>query len=473
MSKLVSAGRRVFYAALYLAIAMTTIPMFASSRAEAMKIQEVKSPGGISAWLVEEHGIPLIAMRFSFEGGSAQDLDGKEGTANFLVSMMDEGAGSLTSKEFQERMETIAMRMSFDDSRDAIYGSFETLTENRDAAVDLLALALTQPRFDGDAVERIRGQLLASLAYAARDPDRVAAEQWSALAFAGHPYGRPANGTPASVQGIVRGDLVDFWSKTFARENLRVVVVGDIDAQTLKPMLDKVFGALPAKANLRPIAQVMPKAAEPLKVIEMVVPQSVARFGLPALLRKDKDFIPAFVLNTIVGGGVMSSRLWEEVREKRGLAYSVSTTVQPFRHSSVFVGGVATKNEEIAKSLDIIRAELKRIAAEGPTDKELQNAKSYLTGSFALRFDSNAKIANQLLWFWQEDLGPGYMDTRNAEIEAVTMDEVKRVAKRLFEGKEPIVTVVGKPKGLVAQAPHDTAPGAASGGHPAPAAAVR
>ena len=426
--------------------------VFVSSKAEAMKIQEVKSPGGITAWLVEEHGIPLIAMRFAFEGGNAQDPDGKEGVANFIVSMMDEGAGELTSKQFQERMEAIAMRMSFDDSRDAVYGSFETLTENRDAAIELLALAVGKPRFDVDAVERIRGQLLASLAYAARDPDRVASEQWSALAFAGHPYGRPANGTPASVQKIGRDDLADFWSSTFARDNLRVVVVGDIDAETLKPLLDKVFGGLPAKAKLKPIAQVIPTATERLKVVEMAVPQSVARFGLPALPRKHKDFIPAFVLNTIIGGGVMSSRLWEEVREKRGLAYSVSTTVQPFKHTSVFAGGVATKNEEIAQSLDLIRAELKRIAAEGPTDKELQNAKSYLTGSFALRFDSNAKIANQLLWFWQEDLGRDYVDTRNAEIDAVTMEQVRRVAKRLFEREEPIVTIVGRPKGLT-QAP--------------------
>ena len=426
--------------------------LFVSSKVEAMKIQEVKSPGGITAWLVEEHGIPLIAMRFAFEGGNAQDPDGKEGVANFIVSMMDEGAGELTSKQFQERMEAIAMRMSFDDSRDAVYGSFETLAENRDAAIELLALAVGKPRFDVDAVERIRGQLLASLAYAARDPDRVASEQWSALAFAGHPYGRPANGTPASVQKIGRDDLADFWSSTFARDNLRVVVVGDIDAETLKPLLDKVFGGLPAKAKLKPIAQVIPTATERLKVVEMAVPQSVARFGLPALPRKHKDFIPAFVLNTIVGGGVMSSRLWEEVREKRGLAYSVSTTVQPFKHTSVFAGGVATKNEEIAQSLDLIRAELKRIAAEGPTDKELQNAKSYLTGSFALRFDSNAKIANQLLWFWQEDLGREYVDTRNAEIDAVTMEQVRRVAKQLFEREEPIVTIVGRPKGLT-QAP--------------------
>jgi zinc protease len=424
--------------------------VFSLSKAEAMKIQVVKSPGGVKAWLVEEHSVPLIAMRFAFEGGNAQDPEGKDGVAHFLAGMLDEGAGDLTSKEFQERVEELAMRMSFEDSRDAFYGSLETLSENRDKAAALLALALGKPRFDADAVERVRGQLQAGLAYAARDPSRVASDEWAAMAFPGHAYGRPANGTPATVQGITRDDLAQFWKRTFARDNLSVVVVGDIDAATLAGMLDGVFGQLPAKAQLSPVPTTLPASAQKLKVIEMAVPQSVARFGLPAMPRKDKDFLPAFVLNTILGGGVMSSRLWEEVREKRGLAYSVYTSVTPFKHTSIFSGGVATKNESVAQSLDVIRTELRRFASEGPTEKELRDAKDYLMGSFALRFDSNAKIANQLLWIQQEDLGLDYVDRRNGEIEAVTMADIKRVAKRLFEGQEPIVTIVGKPVGLPA-----------------------
>jgi zinc protease len=440
-------GRAALLAGLFAIVALLVVP---SSRAEAMKIQVVKSPGGITAWLVEEHSVPLIALRFAFEGGTAQDPEGKEGLSNFLAGMLDEGAGDLTAKQFQERAEEIAMRMSFEDSRDAFYGSFETLTENRDKAAALLALALGKPRFDADAVERVRGQLQASLAYAARDPNRVASEQWAAMAFPSHPYGRPAAGTPASLKAITRDDIATFWSRTFARDNLRVVVVGDIDAATLAGLLDRVFGQLPAKAQLKPVAPIEPASLEKQKVIEMAVPQSVARFGLPAMPRKDKDFITAFVLNTILGGGVMSSRLWEEVREKRGLAYSVYTSVHPFRQTSVFSGGVATKNEQIVKSLDVIRGELERISKEGPTEKELADAKSYLTGSFALRFDSNAKIANQLLWIQQEELGLDYVDRRNGEIEAVTLADMKRVAKRLFEGKDLIVTIVGKPVGLPA-----------------------
>lgn len=413
-----------------------------------MKIQSVKSPGGIEAWLVEEHSVPLMAMRFVFDGGSAQDPAGKEGLANFLSGMLDEGAGDLTSTAFQERMEELAVRISFEDARDSFYGNFETLTANRDQAAELLRLALTKPRFDQDAVERVRNQLLANLAYAAKSPDKVAAKAWSARAFEGHPYGRAPEGTTETLQKILRLDLEDYRKRVFARDTLKVVAVGDIDAATLGRLLDKVFGELAAKAKLDTVSTKTPAAKDKLEVIEMDVPQSVAQFGLPGMARKDPDFMAAFVLNQILGGGGFASRLTEEVREKRGLAYSVYSYLQPYKHAPIFGGGVATKNEEIAQSLDVIRAELKRMADEGPTQAELDNAKKYLTGSFALRFDSNAKIANQLLWMLQEDMGIDYVDKRNGLVEAVTLEDTKRVAKRLLKTDDLIITVVGKPKGL-------------------------
>ena len=392
--------------------------------------------------------MPLMAMRFVFDGGSAQDPAGKEGLANFLSGMLDEGAGDLTSTAFQERLEELAVRISFDDARDSFYGNFETLTANRDQATELLRLALTKPRFDQDAVERVRNQLLANLAYAAKSPDKVAAKAWSARAFEGHPYGRATEGTSETLQKISRQDLEDYRKRVFARDTLRVVAVGDIDAATLGPLLDKVFGGLAAKAKLDAVTTKTPAAKDKLEVIEMDVPQSVAQFGLPGMARKDPDFMAAFVLNQILGGGGFASRLTEEVREKRGLAYSVYSYLQPYKHAPIFGGGVATKNEEIAQSLDVIRAELKRMADDGPTQDELDNAKKYLTGSFALRFDSNSKIANQLLWMLQEDMGIDYVDKRNALVDAVTLEDTKRVAKRLLKTDDLIITVVGKPKGL-------------------------
>jgi zinc protease len=419
-----------------------------SAKANAMKIQTVRSPGGIDAWLVQEHAVPLIALRFVFEGGSAQNPTGKEGLANFLTAMMDEGAGDLDSQKYQERMEELAFRMGFEDSRDGFYGSFETLTANRDPSIEMLRLALNQPRFDADAVERVRKQLLSGLAFSAKNPNRVAGKAWSALAFPGHPYGQPADGTPQSIAGITREDLDGFRKRTFARDNLKVVAVGDISAEQLGELLDRLFGDLPAKAELAPVAQTMPEAKERVQVIHMDVPQSVVQFGAPGIAREDDDFMPAFVLNQILGGGGFASRLTEEVREKRGLAYSVYSYLQPYRRAAIFAGGVATKNEEVGRSLDVIRDELRRMAKDGPTPEELKNAKDYLTGSFALRFDTNAKIANQLLGFLFESYGIDYIDKRNAQVNAVTLADVKRVAARLLKADELIVTVVGKPQGL-------------------------
>ncbi len=421
---------------------------FVATEAHAMKIQELTSKAGIKAWLVEEHAVPLVAMRYAFEGGSAQDPDGKEGLAHFLTGMMDEGAGDMDAQTFQRRMEEIAMRMSFEDGKDNLFGSFETLTENRKVAVELLKSVINKPRFDTEPLDRVRVQLNASLAYAARDPNRVASEQWYKSAFAGHPYGRPSNGSVESLKAIVSADLEAYRKAVFAKDTLRVVLVGDINAAEAMTMLDDIFGGLADKATLRPVPATPLKVKAKLSIIDMPVPQSVAIFGSTGIARKDKDFMAGFVLNHILGGGGFSSRLMEQVREKRGLAYGVGSSIQPYRSASIFIGNVATKNEQMGQSIDVIKGEIKSLVDTGPTQAELDNAKSYLIGSFPLRFDTNSKIASQLLYFLQEDFGIDYVDRRNAEVAAVTLDDVKRVAKRLFAVDELFISVVGQPKGL-------------------------
>jgi zinc protease len=433
--------------------ALATVPLAAllfalltlSWPAHAMKIQTIKSPGGIEAWLVEEHAVPMMAMRFAFEGGSSQDPAGKEGLANFLTAMLDEGAGDLVSRDFQERMEDLSMRMSYEEAKDAFYGNFETLTANRPEAVKLLKLALNQPRFDKDAVERIRQQLQASLVYAARDPNKVALNQWYAAAFKGHPYARPANGTEETVGKMTAADLEGYRKRNFAKDTLKVVAVGDINPEQLGKLLDEVFGDLPEKAQLAPVPKTSPVKGGSQAVFEMNVPQSVAVFGLGAMERKDPDFVPAFVLNQILGGGGFASKLMEEVREKRGLAYSVYTYVYPYQHASIFSGAVATRNDAIGQSLEVIRDELKKMADRGPSQADLDNAKDYLIGSYPLRFDTNAKIASQLLGLRMDGFGPEYVENRNTMMAAVTLDDVKRVAKRLLATQDLIVTIVGKP----------------------------
>ncbi len=428
-----------------LAVAALIVSAAQAVEIATMKIERVTSPGGIEAWLVESHDNPLIAMRFAFRGGATQDPQGKEGLAYFVSAMMDEGAGPLDAVAFQERAQALAMRMDFDASRDVMLGNVQTLSANKDEVFDLVRLALTRPRFDEDAVERVRAQVLAGLKFDENDPGTVASLAWDRLAFQDHPYGRPIKGTMATSAAISREDLKGYADRVFARDKLVISVVGDIDAETLGKALDHVFGDLPLHSALAPVADANPPLGPTREIIEMDVPQSVAQFGHRGIARKDDDFIAAYVLNYIIGGGGFSSRLMEEVREKRGLAYSVHSNIFPFQHGPVFIGNVATKNEAVSQSLEVIESELKRLAEQGPTAEELDNAKSYLTGAYALRFESSTGIANQLLWLQIEDLGIDYVNRRNELVQAVTLDDIRRVAKRLIEADRLITTIVGKP----------------------------
>lgn len=413
----------------------------------ADRIQQVVSPNGIKAWLVEDHSIPLMAMQFAFNGGSTQDPEGKEGLANFLTAMLDEGAGDISSKEFQAQLDELAIRMDFDATRDAFDGNLQTLTRNRTKAIELLKLALNKPRFGKDAMERMRGQLLTGLKFAAKDPNKIATRTWFKTAYGDHPYARPLKGTPASLKSITAEDLETYRRKNFAKDTLKIGVVGDITASELAVMLDEVFGDFSEKADLKVIPEVTKLNGPSRQVIIMDNPQSVAQFGHQGIKREDKDFIPAYVLNYILGGGGFASRLMEEVREKRGLAYSVYSYLYPLDHGALFMGGVATKNDALEKSLEVITNEFTRLAENGPTEKELENAKRYLTGSYPLRFDTSSKIASQLLWIQMDNLGLDYIDTRNKKIDDVTHEQIKAVAKRLIHPDKLIITIVGNPTG--------------------------
>lgn len=421
-----------------------------SDAARAMKVERVISPMGIEAWLVRQTNVPLITMRFAFKGGAAQDASGVEGTSYLLSGMLDEGAGDLVSTAFQEKIEELTLRLSFEASRDHFSGSFQTLSERKDQGFDLLKLALLKPRFDQEAIERVRQQVLSSLKFAENNPQNVATKAWFKSAYQGHPYARPTKGTTKSVNAITRDDLIAAHKKIFSRQSLKIAVVGDISAEDLGKLVDHVFGELPPQSGLQDVANSEPVFGPLTELIEMGVPQSVIQFGHQGLKRSDEDFIPAYILNYILGGGGFASRLMEEVREKRGLAYSVYSYLYPLEDGALILGGVATKNDSVKEALEIIKKEFNRMANEGPTEEEFKNAKNYLTGSYALRFDTSSKIASQLLWIQVEGLGLDYIDKRNQMIKDVSLDRVKQVAKRLLNGDKLRFTIVGRPvEGLV------------------------
>ncbi len=422
---------------------LTLLGALAAAPANAVEIKQVRSPGGIEAWLVQNNTLPIISMAFAFTGGSAQDPAGKPGVANFVSGMLDEGAGDLDSQAFQSRLDEYSVRMSFDAGTDSFSGRLKTLTENRDEAFRLLGMALTSPHFDADAVERIRSQIASNIRGRENDPESVAGDAWMKAAFPNHPYGNPSDGTSESLAAITVDDLKAFHDNTFARGNLKIGVVGDIDPDSLGRLLDQAFGKLPAEPKLTPVPNVQPVLGAKVD-IDMAIPQTIIRFGGDGLLRNDPDFIPAYVANQILGAGDFSSRLYSEVREKRGLAYSVGTYLAPYDHAGIFVGGTATRADRADESLKLIESEITRFATDGPTEVEVAKAKSYLIGNYPLRFDNSGEIAGQLLAIQLDDLGIDYINKRNDMIRAVTVDDVKRAAARVFGPDRLIVARVGQ-----------------------------
>jgi zinc protease len=431
--------QRTAIGAIVLVASLTAFPLTAS----ATKVESIVSPGGITAWMVHEPSVPLIALDFAFTGGSTQDPADKAGLATMAVALLDEGAGDIDSKTYHERIEAKAIELSFTATRDYVSGSMRTLTENRNDAAQLLKLALTAPRFESEDVERIREQMLSGLRRATTSPTDLASEHWWAAAFPGHPYGLPQRGTLTSVPAITADDLRAFTKKVFARDNLKVAIVGNINAAEAGKLIDEVFGGLPAKSDVKLVPNAAPQGLGQKVAVELDVPQSVLVMGGPGIMRKDPDFMAAYVLNDILGGSPFSSRLYKEVREARGLAYSVYSAVLPLDHAAIFMSGTGTRSDRASQALEVMQTEIRKMAETGPTEDELAKAKSYLTGSYALRFDTSAKIAEQLVGIQLEDLGIDYIDKRNDLVNAVTLSDVKRVAKRLLDASM-LVTVVGR-----------------------------
>ena len=414
----------------------------------AARIQRVISPGGIEAWLVEDYTVPLIALEFAMDGGGSQDPAGRAGLANMLSGLIDEGAGPYDSAAFHERLDEYAIELHFRADRDQFTGHLKTLTKHRDEAFDMMRLALNKPRFDQEPVERVRAQIIAGLRQEMNDPDSMASRAFFATAFAGHPYAHPVRGSLETIPTITRDDLLAMKARLFARSKLKIGVVGAIDAKALGAALDNIFGALPASSNLATVPLMVPQGVGMRELIDLDIPQSSVRFGAPGLLRTDPDWITAIVVNHVLGGGVFSSRLFREVREKRGLAYSVYSQLVPYNHAGLYIGGTSTKNERVKESLDIIGAEIASLAKDGPQEEELATAKKYLIGSYALRFDTSTKLADQLVRLQVEELGMDYMDRRNGLVAAVTRDDATRVAKKLYGDGSFFATIVGRPVGL-------------------------
>lgn len=411
-------------------------------------VQEVTSDNGIKAWLIEDHTNPIVALRFSFKGGAALDPVGKEGLARLASATMDEGAGEWSSQAFQSRLDDLSITLRFDAGMDSFSGHVLTLRDNLDASANMLRAALLSPRFDAEPVERIRSQILADLRQREEDPNSLAALSLYKSVFGKHPYARGSRGTLDGVQNITRDDLIRFTKDRLGKDNLMVGVSGDITPDDLKALLDRIFSDLPDTASDSTLPDVIPAFDTAVQVIDKAIPQSSILLAQGGIDRHDPDFYATYVLNYILGGGSFASRLYEEVREKRGLVYSVYSYLMDYDKAHLWLIGAGTQNARVQETLDVIATEWAKAKKEGVTREEVENAKTYLTGSFALRFNSSDTIAAILLSMQQDDLPIDFLETRNQQVEAVTFEDVNRVAQKLLTPDRLVRVVVGQPEGL-------------------------
>ena len=419
-----------------------------SGTALAIDVEKVTTLGGIEAWLIRDHNNPIISLRFSFRGGGALDPEKQLGLANMAASTMDEGAGKLDSQTFQKTLQNKAIRIQFSASMDNFGGRLQTLVRHQDLAFKLLRLALTQPRFDREPIERIRSQILVQLKREEENPHSIASRALRRALYGNHPYGRSIKGTPGSLKSITAVDLRNFVKRRIAKNNLVIGVVGDITRKKLETILEDTFGNLPKKAVDWQLPNRQVNADGRTIVIKKKVPQSAILFAGRGLLRHDPDFYAAFVMNHILGGGGFTSRLYKEIREKRGLAYSISSGLNPRKASATLVGGTGTANARVKETLDIIKAEWQRMSDHGVTDKELKDAKTFLTGAYPLRFTESERIARMLVGLQLANLGDDYIKNRNTLIKEVSRDDVGRIAKKLLDAERLVTVVVGQPSGI-------------------------
>jgi len=430
------------------AFALLILLVLAPRIASATDIQRVTSPAGIEIWLIEDHTVPVISLAFGFEGGTASDPKGKEGLATLLSGLMDEGAGDLDSQAFQRRIAELGLDYGFNAGSDSFTGDLRTLTENKDAAADLLALALTKPRFDEEPVERMRRQFLIAIDGEQHDPGSAAYRLLEKKMLGDHPYARSNYGSKESMSALTPDDLHRFVKDRLTRDHLYVAAAGDISATDVGLLVDRAFGGLPAKGVAVDVPEATVAPTGSLSVLMRNIPQATVLFAQPGLKRSDKDFFAAYLMNYVLGGGGFSSRLMTELREKRGLTYGVDTDLVTLDHVGFFTGRFETPNAKVKETIDLTRKEWQRMAADGPTEDELDAARTYLLGSYPRNLTTTRKAADTLLGIQMDHLGIDYMDRRQVEISAVTLDDVKRVARRLLDAAALTIVITGKPVGL-------------------------
>lgn len=414
-------------------------------------IQQFTTPGGVSVWLVTEPSIPIVSVQMAWRGGSVADPAGLEGLGQAVSYGMNEGAGDLDSLAFQTAMEDLNMSFGCSNGTEWTSCSATMLSENAAPSMELVATALTAPRYDEGPFGRFVREQEVSLRTRETSAGYLAWRAQSQALYPDHPFAREM--TAESLAALTPELARQHKDALMTKDRLLVTAVGAISPEALAPLIDTAVAALPETSEmpvLTPIALPETAAADPV-VVSLPQPQSLVRFIGPGMDRNNPDFFPAFVLNYTFGGGGFEARLMKTLRVEKGLTYGVSSSIDPNPFFSVWSGGGQTKNESAGEFVAGIRDEMKAIIEGGVTEAELADAKAYLIGSYPLGFDSNAKIAGNIMSVRQDELGIDYFDRRNALIEAVTLEDVNRAAATYLAPERYSFFIVGEPEGLTAE----------------------
>ncbi|MHB8728470.1 MAG: M16 family metallopeptidase [Sulfuricaulis sp.] len=409
------------------------------------KIQHWTLANGARVYFVETHELPMLQIRAVFDAGSSRDPAGKAGLASLTAAMLDEGAGKFTADDIASQFEGQGAEFGADVDRDMATVSLRSLSDTSllDPALDLFATVLSVPSFPPASLERLRAQALVSLQKDAESPGAVGEKAFFRALYGAHPYAHDARGDQASLKAIAREDLAAFHRQYYVGANAWLVIVGDVSVQQARDIAQHVVGRLPAGRAVVPLSPVRELRAPVEKKISFPATQTHIYLGQPGMRRGDPDYFPLYVGNYILGGGGLVSRLAVEVREKRGLSYSVYSYFMPLRLPGPFLVGLQTKNDQSQKALKIARQVLADFVAKGPTDEELDAAKKHITGGFPLRMDSNGKIADYLAVIGFYGLPLTYLDDFIPQVEAVTADQVRQAFRRRVHPDKMVTVVVG------------------------------
>jgi zinc protease len=395
------------------------------------RIQHWTLKNGVRVYFVEAHDLPMVQLRAVFDAGSGRDPVGREGLALLTSRLLREGTGTLNADDIANRFESLGAEFGASSDRDMTSVDLRSLADRArlDPAIDLYAQILAKPGFPGDSLDRERARSLVALSRDAQNPGAMIEKAFYRELYSAHPYGNDPLGTESGIRAIRREDLTNHHRRHYVGRNAWLVMVGDLKRGEAEKLAEKALGNLPAGDPAPKLGSVTVGAGH-TRAIAFPAQQSHIRLGLPVMTRNDPDYFALHVGNYILGGGGLVSRLSDEVREKRGYAYSVYSYFLPMREPGPFVLGLQTKNTQRAEALKLVRQVLAEFVDKGPSVQELDAAKKHLTGAFPLRLDSNRKIADNLAVIAFYGLPLTWLDDYNARVEAVTVEQIRDAFRR-------------------------------------------